>query len=219
MQHKYGMTLSALALSALLVGCVPAQPPAGGDAGGGAQGNGTQTTEQQTAPVTNPFNVKDTEKNEPETVELSVLTETGVETVEAQVYKGGGYTIAVPKDWIRDDNEPEWSPSKKSDAELTIRFYPEKKADAVAKLFIASEDDYVYEEPAKTTLGDLQNVTKLQGSEVEDNGEIDELIAYFVETKTGTYGILLECPSSEAEGYGGYLGAMANSFTLTETKK
>ena len=101
--------------------------------------------------------------------------------------------------------------------ELTIRFYGGKKTEAVLKLFQRDREDYVFEEARESQLGGAGKVTELRGSEMED-GQITDLIAYFLETEQGCFGILLECPGADAETYGAYLGAMANSFQLKPQK-
>ncbi len=208
---------AAAALMAVLAGCMPVQGPQSDDAEGGAGSAGTQ---QNSSSASNPFQrpQQNQQTQEPETVDLTVSLEGTTETVKATVYVGGGYTIAIPEGWERSDREPQWNPEVNDDVELTVRFYKDKKADAVAKWFQRNEDDYIFEQPAQTALAHVEQVTMLRGSET-DAEESEELIAYFVDTSAGCYGIILECPTEAAEGFGAYLGAMANSFTLTEATK
>lgn len=210
----------AVVLTATLAGCMPVQntnQPSGEDT---TQAQTQQTQEQSGTASANPFNRPQAgqQTQEPESVDLTVSVEGGMKTVKATVYTGSGYTIAVPEGWERTDREPQWSPIVNDDVELTVRFYSGKKADAVSELFRRDERDYTFETPTQTSLAHVDQVTELRGSEMDD-GEITDLVAYFVDTDAGCYGILLECPAEAAEGFGGYLGAMANSFALTaETK-
>ena len=65
----------------------------------------------------------------------------------------------------------------------------------------------------QTFLSNVETVTQLRGTKMDD-GQLQEMVVYFLDTDQGCYGLILECPSDQADSYGGYLGAMANSFTL-----
>lgn len=220
MKQRILAAAAAAVLTVSLAGCMPVQNT--------AQPSGEDTTQPQKQPTqgqsdtaaTNPFNrpqAGQQQTQEPETVDLKVSVDGGVKTVKATVYTGSGYTIAVPEGWERTDREPQWSPITNDDVELTVRFYNGKKADAVSELLRRDERDYTFETPTQTSLAHVDQVTELRGSEMDD-GEITDLVAYFFDTDAGCYGILLECPAEAAEGFGGYLGAMANSFTLAAEK-
>ena len=214
---------AAAVLTVALAGCMPVQntnQPSGEDTAQNQNQQNQQTQEQNGTASENPFNRPQTgqqQTQEPETVDLKVSVNGSVTTVKAVVYTGGGYTIAVPEGWERSDREPQWSPTVNDDVELTVRFYNGKKADAVSKLFQRDEKDYTFEKPTQTSLAHVDQVTELRGSEMDD-GEVTDLVAYFIDTDAGCYGILLECPAEAGEGFGGYLGAMANSFALTAEK-
>ena len=168
----------------------------------------------------NPFaSQQNTGEDEPEKATLTISVEGVRKDIEAEIYHGNGYTIAVPLDWERSVGEPEWSPYNNDDVELTVRFYPEQKAEAVAEQFKMDEDDYVFEGPL-SVLGQgisetLQGALMLQGTDRDLEGS-ENLVTYFIDAKDGCYALILECPTEATEGYGMYLGAMANSFTLAE---
>ena len=207
---------AALALVLALAGCVPVQPGTPQQSGSvSAQdpGNETQSSSQEEAPA-NPFGTLQTQQSQqPETVELAVSVNGTTQTVDAVVYTGSGYTIAIPQDWERDENEPQWNPYGNDDVELTVRYYPGRKSADVIELFQRDEDDYTFEPVRQVSLAHVEAVTELRGSEMDD-GRLQELVVYFIDTEQGCYGLLLECPSDQAASYGGYLGAMAGSFTL-----
>ena len=207
---------AALALVLALAGCVPVQPGTPQQSGSvSAQdpGNETQSSSQEEAPA-NPFGTLQTQQSQqPETVELAVPVNGTTQTVDAVVYTGSGYTIAIPQDWERDENEPQWNPYGNDDVELTVRYYPGRKSADVIELFQRDEDDYTFEPVRQVSLAHVETVTELRGSEMDD-GRLQELVVYFIDTEQGCYGLLLECPSDQAASYGGYLGAMAGSFTL-----
>ena len=207
---------AALALVLALAGCVPVQPGTPQQSGSvSAQdpGNETQSSSQEEAPA-NPFGTLQTQQSQqPETVELAVSVNGTTQTVDAVVYTGSGYTIAIPQDWERDENEPQWNPYGNDDVELTVRYYPGRKSVDVIELFQRDEDEYTFEPVRQVSLAHVEAVTELRGSEMDD-GRLQELVVYFIDTEQGCYGLLLECPSDQAASYGGYLGAMAGSFTL-----
>ena len=207
---------AALALVLALAGCVPVQPGTPQQSGSvSAQdpGNETQSSSQEEAPA-NPFGTLQTQQSQqPETVELAVSVNGTTQTVDAVVYTGSGYTIAIPQDWERDENEPQWNPYGNDDVELTVRYYPGRKSADVIELFQRDEDEYTFEPARQVSLAHVEAVTELRGSEMDD-GRLQELVVYFIDTEQGCYGLLLECPSDQAASYGGYLGAMAGSFTL-----
>lgn len=218
MNTKAWALAAAAALAVSLAGCMPVQNNTQNSDG---QDQTENTTQNQTA-IQNPFNKNQTSQEQvPATAELKIQGENGVETVEATIYTGSGYTIAVPSEgWTREKNEPQWSPGSNDDVELTIRFYTGKTADEAVKLLQAAEDDYTFQATAQTTLGSGLTATELAGKETErGDGEeivVAQIIAYFVETESGCYGLILECPEEETARYGGYLAAMANSFTLVQ---
>ena len=207
---------AALALVLALAGCVPVQPGTPQQSGSvSAQdpGNETQSSSQEEAPA-NPFGTLQTQQSQqPETVELAVSVNGTTQTVDAVVYTGSGYTIAIPQDWERDENEPQWNPYGNDDVELTVRYYPGRKSADVIELFQRDEDEYTFEPVRQVSLAHVEAVTELRGSEMDD-GRLQELVVYFIDTEQGCYGLLLECPTDQAASYGGYLGAMAGSFTL-----
>lgn len=215
---------AAAALMTALAGCMPVQNGTQTNTGDSAQTQEqtqNQQTQEENSTTANPFNRGQTgeQSQEQETVDLTVSVDGTRKTVKATVYTGSGYTIAVPEGWERSDREPQWNPVAYDDAELTIRFYSGKKAEDVLEPFQRSEDDYAFEKPRQSSLAQAGAVTELRGSETDDDG-ITNMVAYFIDTDAGCYGILLECPDEAAESYGGYLGAMANSFTLkTQTAK
>lgn len=215
MKQKVLALTAAAVLALSLAGCMPQQQPPAPQ--GGAEDAQNSAQENQPA-AANPFGGrKDPAAQEPEKTELRVNVNGTDQTVPATVYAGAVYTIAVPEGWERDENEPQWNPAANDDVELTIRFYGGKKTEAVLKLFQRDREDYVFEEARESQLGGAGKVTELRGSEMED-GQITDLIAYFLETEQGCFGILLECPGADAETYGAYLGAMANSFQLKPQK-
>ena len=146
-----------------------------------------------------------------------------VETVQATVYSGSGYTIAVPDTWARSDREPSWSPEENSDVSLTVRYYSGKKTAKAAAAFQRAQKDYLFEAVSETTLTGAGQATQLRGTQqataegsTEEGGAARSLVAYFVETNDGCYALLLQCPTEDTARFGGYLGAMANSFALVQ---
>ena len=225
--QKFAALAAAAALTAVLAGCVSVPS---GDQGqqdpGGSQSDTQQQTQGQTqgGAADNPFAGSDQTTQQPQdsqqvqTVDLTVNVNGQEQTVTAAVYTGSGYTIAVPEGWEQDHNEPQWNPYHVDDVELTVRYYTGMSAADILPLFQRDEDDYVFEAAQESSLAGLQNVTELRGSEMDDD-RVQEMVAYFIDVSTdrtkACYGIILECPADLAQSYGGYLGAMANSFTLT----
>lgn len=213
--HRIGMGAAALALAAVLAGCVPMQSSAPQNSSSSTQSqNEEQQSSTQEETANNPFSGLQTQQEEtPKTVDLTVTADGKTETVTAEVYTGSGYTIAVPQDWVRDQNEPQWNPYGNEDVELTVRFYTGRKSAEVIELFQRDEDEYTFESALQTSLSNVETVTQLRGTKMDD-GQLQEMVVYFLDTDQGCYGLILECPSDQADSYGGYLGAMANSFTL-----
>ncbi len=211
---------AAAALVVSAAGCaMPVQPGTDGTQQGSGSSTQEPSSQTQQGAVSNPFSrpQSGSEQQEPKTVELQIQQEDGaVDTVTATVYTGSGYTLAVPEGWERDDNEPQWSPRANDAVEFTVRYYTGKKADAVAELFQKDEDEYTFEKTQTGALAHASNVIVLRGSEM-DEGIVTDLVAYFVnQGDKGCYGLILECPTEASEQFGAYLGAMANSFALTE---
>ena len=107
-----------------------------------------------------------------------------------------------------------WRAYSNDDVELTVRYYPGRKSADVIELFQRDEDEYTFEPVRQVSLAHVEAVTELRGSEMDD-GRLQELVVYFIDTEQGCYGLLLECPADQAASYGGYLGAMAGSFTVS----
>lgn len=222
MQYKkLGALAAAAALTAMLAGCVPVQNTNQGQQNTNNTQN--QTSSSQEGAVSNPFQgntqtgQQQTQNEQAQTVDLTVNVDGQDQTVKATVYTGSGYTIAVPEGWDKDHNEPQWDPYHVDDVELTVRYYTGKSVDEIIPLFQRDEDDYTFETPTTTSLSHVQNVTELRGSEMDD-GRIKELVTYFIDVSTdkskACYAIIMECPTDMSQSYGGYLGAMANSFEL-----
>lgn len=238
MKQKLWAMAAAAALALSLAGCMPpGQDPASGsgeepDSQTEQTGQNGQTGQDgsgdggQTAGQSSLFNRgQNGQEQEPEKVDLTVKVNGRDKTVEAEVYTGGRYTIAIPvEDWTRDPNEPQWNCKDNDDVELTIRYYTGKKKDDALKLLQEDEDDFTFRTPMKATLGESQEATRLVGKETEqpdvDEGEtepvVTELTVYFVEVDQGCYALLLECPETEKDSWGGYLTAMADTFTIVQ---
>ena len=227
---KFGALAAAAALTALLAGCVPVQNTNQGQQNPGDTQNQTQTQDQtqgqtssQEGSASNPFQGGSAQSGQqqteqPQTVDLTVNVDGQDQTVKATVYQGGGYTIAIPEGWEQDDNEPQWNPYHMDDVELTVRYYTGKTVEEIIPLFQRDEDDYTFEATTTTSLTHVQNVTELRGSEMDD-GQLKEMVVYYIDVSTdkskACYAIIMECPTNMSQSYGGYLGAMANSFQLT----
>ena len=217
MNKKLLILTTGIVCAAALAGCGPAvqnndtttTPPPSAAEGDAPQTNGGQAG--------NPFGGKgDSRTEEAQKIDLPVEINGEQQTIAATFYQGTEYVIAIPDDWVRDGNEPQWNPRSNDDVELTLRYYPKKKADKVVEAFMFREDDYVFEETKNTSLLNLKDVIEVRGTETDEEEGSEYLIAYFKETERGTYGILLECPEAQTAAYGGVLGAMANTFTLKE---
>ena len=225
MNKKFFIFSVAMVLVAALAGCMPTNQNGGGNPNAGNPQPSTSGGEQLPSSADaakNPFGFGKKggqDSNEVETTELKIAMADGqTETVTATIYKGNGYQIAVPEGRERDENEPEWSPRSSEGIEFSVRYYPGKKAKDVQDIFELDYHDYQFEDSAEGTLANIDKVTELRGSEVEEDGT-DHLVAYLIETEKGCYGLLLECPKTATESFGGYLGAMANSFQLITEKK
>ena len=214
---KRTILAAGAALALLLSGCMPMQTtnPAGGDSAPAAS---SQEETQQSGL----FRQNQTEQESTAT-ELQVNVNGSVETVQVTVYSGSGYTIAVPDTWARSDREPSWSPEENSDVSLTVRYYSGKKTAKAAAAFQRAQKDYLFEAVNETTLTGAGQATQLRGTQqataegsTEEGGAARSLVAYFVETNDGCYALLLECPTEDTARFGGYLGAMANSFALVQ---
>ena len=164
--HKVWMGTAALALAAVLAGCVPMQSSTPQDSSSSPQSqNEEQQSSTQEGTANNPFSGLQTQQEDtPETVDLTVTADGRTETVTAEVYTGSGYTIAVPQDWVRDANEPQWNPYGNEDVELTVRFYTGRKSAEVIELFQRDEDDYTFEPTVQTSLSNVETVTQLRGT-------------------------------------------------------
>lgn len=218
MNQKLRVLTAAAAAAAILAGCMPVQ-------NNSTQNSAAGGSSSQNQSAVNPFrrDPSSGQDTEQKSVDLQVTVGDQTKTVTALVYTGSsGYSIAVPETWERDDSEPEWSPADNDDVALTVRYYSGKKAEEVLDAFQREEKGYTFETPTKGALAHVDQVTELCASETEtdeDDGETGEtirLVTYFIDTDKGCFALLLECPETASEQYGGYLGAMANSFELTE---
>ena len=220
---KFGALAAVAALTALLAGCVPVQNTNQGQQNPDVSQNQTQDQmSSQEGTASNPFQggfaqSGQQQTQQSQTVDVTVNVDGKDQTVKATVYQGSGYTIAIPEGWEQDDNEPQWNPYHVDDVELTVRYYTGKTVDEIISLFQRDEDDYTFEATTTTSLAHVENVTELRGSEMDD-GCLQEMVVYYIDVSTdktkACYAIILECPADEAQSYGGYLGAMANSFQL-----
>ena len=117
--HKQWIAAAlAAALTLALAGCMPSE------SGG----------------LKNPFAPpQDPAGDEAEKAVLTVYVEGERQDVDAEIYHGSGYTIAVPTNWERSKGEPEWSPYNNDDVELTVRYYAGKEAEELAEQFKLEE--------------------------------------------------------------------------------
>ncbi len=236
MNYKLLVLTAAAALALLLAGCMTVQDT--GSSGSGSAPDDAQSSQEdlaeekdvpdQAAGQSLFDRMQNEQSQEPEKVELTVQTNGRNQTVEAVVYTGSRYTIAIPgEDWPRDPNEPQWNAKDNEDVELTIRYYTGKKTEEAVKILQEDEDDYDFRTPVKATLGEAQEATRLSGKKIDlpetDEEEtepvVTEMTVYFVEIDGGCYALLMECPEAEKEHFGSYLTAMADSFALIQPEE
>ena len=115
MNYKLLVLTAAAALALLLAGCMTVQDT--GSSGSGSAPDDAQSSQEdlaeekdvpdQAAGQSLFDRMQNEQSQEPEKVELTVQTNGRNQTVEAVVYTGSRYTIAIPgEDWPRDRPRP-----------------------------------------------------------------------------------------------------------------
>jgi hypothetical protein len=159
----------------------------------------------------------------PETVELAVQSGGREQVVTATVYTGTyNYSLSIPEGWERAARQPQWRPAENDQVSLTVRLYAGKTSEQVMELVKKSAGNVIYTDPVQTNLSNGHATTVLRGSAEGDEETGEEsivrsvyLVGYMdANERFNTYALLTSCPEGMLDTYGGYLDAIAYSFTL-----
>jgi hypothetical protein len=146
---------------------------------------------------------------QPEQQTLEFRVEGMEETVPVTVYQGRGYTVSIPVEGWRleqdaDDGayEETWESTVNDDVELQVSRYEGRSAAEARTAFIRDHDDYRFDDPA--------------GSLVTGQERDGDVLAFFSREQDGVaYIVSWQYPAYAAEGFGARLRQMAETFQLT----
>lgn len=145
-----------------------------------------------------------------ERMELTFTVEGQTESVPAALYTGVGYSICIPEEGWRLEQDTEdgvsedcWESTVNDDVELRVLRFPAWDLRTAMNWLAAEEDDYVFEDLMGGTWGD-----SLMG--LDDDG--DALWFMGTEGADAAYLVVWEYPAEGAEGFGSRLAQIAGTF-------
>ena len=175
-----------------------------------ANGNTTDTPHKEQSNISDidQNNITD-DSSRDETTDLRFMVEGMEELVPATLYIGQGYSIYIPNEGWRleeDINEgiqiDTWESVINDDVELSVLHLGERTLDQAKDWIITEEEDFIFTEDE-------------QGNLVGTDGEDQKIIAViFYSADNALYAVQYTYPIEAAEGFGTRLSVIASTFEI-----